>query len=280
MIKYRICEGVNLNKRRMYFADDLYSSDPLITADMIHNFNYKLEETPEILWRIDMMVTYGIIVPHGAWSLSGFTANMAYRVLAGSPVDTVVVIGPSHHAGLNGISISQSETFETPFGDIPIDQQLVEYLKNKFDLKHHPMAHREHSTEVQMPFIHHYMPNAMVVELVYGFATVESLEPIVSYILENRRYAVVISTDLSHFHALEDANILDMQCIEAITKGDSELLQNGCEACGSTGVQALLEAAQKEDLEGLLLDYSTSADSNGNSSSVVGYMSAIFQEKL
>lgn len=266
--------------RHMYFADNLYPCDQKLLADMIHRFNYTLEETPEILWRIDMMVTYGIIVPHGAWSLSGFTANMAYRVLAGSPVDTVVVIGPSHHVGVNGISISQSDSFETPFGDIPIDQKLVEYLKDNFNLEHHPMAHREHSTEVQMPFIRHYMPNAMVVELVYGFATVESLEPIITYILENRRYAVVISTDLSHFHTLEDANILDMQCIESIIHCDSELMQNGCEACGSIAVQALLVTAQKEDLEGILLDYSTSADTNGNSQNVIGYMSALFQEKI
>jgi MEMO1 family protein len=264
----------------MYCADDLYSSDPLITVDMIHNFNYKLEETPEILWRLDMFVAYGIIVPHGEWKLSGFTANMAYRVLAGSPVDTVVVIGPSHHVGLKGISISKYDSFETPLGDILIDQKLVEYMENNFDITHYPLAHREHSTEVQMPFIKYYLPNAMVVELVYGFETVESLEAIVTYILQNRRYAVVISTDLSHFHTQEDANVFDMQCIEAITHGDNELLKNGCEACGSIGVESLIIAAEKENLEGLLLDYSTSADTNGDTASVVGYMSAIFQEKL
>ncbi|MDQ1297908.1 MAG: AmmeMemoRadiSam system protein [Campylobacterota bacterium] len=269
-----------MSKRRMYFADNLYSSDPLSASKMIHNFNYALEETPEILWRLDMFVTYGIIVPHGAWNVSGFTANMAYRVLAGSPVDTVVVIGPSHHVGFKGISVAKNDSFETPLGDIRIDQKLVDYFENNFDVTHYPLAHREHSTEVQMPFIRHYLPNAMVIELVYGFATVESLEPIVKYLLENRRYAVVMSTDLSHFHTQEDANFLDMQCIEAITRGDCELLKDGCEACGSIGVEAFLLAAQKENLEGLLLDYATSADTNDDTSSVVGYMSAIFQEKL
>lgn len=269
-----------MSKRRMYFADDLYSSDPINVNEVIHNFNYALEETPEIVWRLDMFVTYGIIVPHGAWNISGFTANMAYRVLSGSPIDTVVVIGPSHHAGFKGISVAKNDSYETPLGEIQIDQKLVDYLENNFDVTHYPLAHAEYSSEVQMPFIKHYLPNAMVVELVYGFATVESVESIVTYILENRRYAVVISTDLSHFHTQEDANVLDMQCIEAVTQGDSELLKNGCEACGSIGVEALLRAAQKEDLEGLILDYSTSADTNGDTSSVVGYMSAIFQEKI
>lgn len=266
--------------RHMHFADSLYSSDSVLVADMIHHFNHTLEETPEMIWRLDMLVTYAIIVPHGGWKTSGFTANMAYRVLSGSPVDTVVVIGPSHHIGHQGISISDDETYETPLGNIEIDTKLVQYIKNNFDVVSDPLAHREFSTEVQMPFIHHYLPNAKVVELVYELATIEYLEPIISYLLENRRYAVVISTNLSHFYTQQDANDLDAGCIDAITQGNIELLEDSCEACGKTGIKALLLAAGKEDLEGILLDYSTSADVNGHITSVTGYMSAIFQEKL
>ncbi len=269
-----------MSKRTMHFADVLYSSNPQHILDAIHGFNHMLEETPEINWRLDMFVTYGVIVPHGSWDFSGFTANMAYRVLAGSPVDTVVVIGPSHHTSLKGISISDDESFETPLGDIPIDNNLVDYIKHNFDVTSFSLAHAEHSTEVQMPFIHHYLPNAKVVELVYGFATAESLQPIITYILENRRYAVVITTDLSHQYTLEDANAIDTICIDAITQGNVDLLNDGCVACGSIAVEAILKAAYEEDLEGILLDYSTSADSNGDFTSVVGYMSAIFQDKL
>jgi hypothetical protein len=124
------------------------------------------------------------------------------------------------------------------------------------------------------------MPNAKVVELVYGFAMAQEIEPIINYLLENRRYAVVVTTNLSHYHTLIDANALDTQCIDAVTQGNIELLKEGCEACGAVGLEALLIAADKEDLEGILLDYSTSADVNGDTSSVIGYMSALFQERL
>lgn len=90
----------------------------------------------------------------------------------------------------------------------------------------------------------------------------------------------MISTDLSHFHTLEDANAIDSMCIDAVTQNDIDLLNDGCEACGSIGIMALMQAAQKQDLEGILLDYSTSADTNGNSNNVIGYMSALFQEKI
>lgn len=269
-----------MSKRHMHFSDSFYSSDPQLLAQMIHKFNHTLEENPEIIWRIDMLVTYGIIVPHGEWKTSGFTANMAYRVLSGSPVETVVVIGPSHDVGFKGISIGENDLFETPLGDIEIDQYLCQYIKNNFNVIHYPLAHTQRSTEVQMPFIRHYLPNAKVVELVYGFATADEIEPIIKYLLENRRYAVVVSTDLSHNHTLEDANAIDTQCIDAITQGNIELLNEGCEACGAVGVEALLIAAEKEELEGILLDYSTSADTNGDTSSVIGYMSALFQERL
>lgn len=269
-----------MSKRTMHFSGSFYPSDPHALEQMLHHFNRTLEETPEIIWRIDMLVTYGIIVPHGQWEISGFTANMAYRVLSGSPVDTVVVIGPSHDVGFQGISIGDHDLFETPLGDLFIDENLCQYLKNNFEVVHYPLAHKEYSTEVQMPFIRHYLPNAKVVELVYGFTTPEVIEPIINYILENRQYAVVISTDLSHFHTIEDANAIDALCIDAITQGNIDLLNDGCEACGSIAVEAMLMAAQKEELEGILLDYSTSADTNGDTASVVGYMSAIFQEKL
>jgi AmmeMemoRadiSam system protein B len=264
----------------MHFSGSFYSSDPQVLSQMIHQFNHTLEETPEIIWRIDMLVTYGIIVPHGEWGTSGFTANMAYRVLSGSPVETVVVIGPSHDVGFKGISIGENDLFETPLGDILIDDPLSQYIKNNFNVIHYPLAHTQRSTEVQMPFIRHYLPNAKVVELVYGFATVEEIEPIINYLLENRRYAVVVTTNLSHYHTLEDANAIDTQCIDAVTQGNIELLKEGCEACGAIAVEALLMAADKEELEGILLDYSTSADVNGDTSSVIGYMSAIFQERL
>lgn len=269
-----------MSKRHMHFSDSYYPSDPHEILQMIHHFNQILEETPEILWRIDMLVTYGIIVPHGKWGISGFTANMAYRVLSGSPVDTVVVIGPSHDVGFQGVSIGDNDLFATPLGDISIDKDLCEYLKNNFDVVHYPLAHRERSTEVQMPFIRHYLPYAEVVELVYGFTTPHSIESIIKFILENRRYAVVISTDLSHFHSIEEANEIDAICIEAIKQCDIDLLNNGCEACGSIAIEAMLMVAQKEELEGILLDYSTSADTTGDSSNVIGYMSALFQEKI
>ena len=61
-----------------------------------------------------------VIVPHAGYIYSGFTANFAYRFLAGAKAKRVIVIGPSHHHYFKGISGSYFAEYETPCGNIEI----------------------------------------------------------------------------------------------------------------------------------------------------------------
>lgn len=216
------------------------------------------------------------IVPHAGYVYSGFTANIAFRLLAQSGAKRVVVIGPSHRVYLNGTSISKYDDYETPFGNLPIDTELIGKLTDKFDLSFDPKAHREHSTEVQMPFIAHYLNSCSVVEMVYGDESSEELSKIIEYLLSHDDTAVIISSDLSHYYDIQKAEKLDNICIEGIAKENSDMLENGCEACGKIGIKAMLIAAKNIGLKSKLLDYRTSADASGDQSAVVGYLSAAF----
>jgi AmmeMemoRadiSam system protein B len=95
-------------------------------------------------------------------------------------------------------------------------------------------------------------------------------------VLKERDTVIVVSTDLSHFYTQDQANRLDNVCLEAVAKLDLNLFERGCEACGITGVKAIVESSKKANLGVKLLDYRTSADASGNKSRVVGYMSAVF----
>jgi len=216
-----------------------------------------------------------VIVPHAGYVYSGFTANIAYRILANSGLRRVVVIGPSHRVYLLGSSVGDFQLYETPFGDLKCDSTFAKELMQKFNLKFFPDAHHEHSTEVQMPFIKRYL-DVEVVEVVYGDEDPANLVPIIEYALKDDLTGVVISTDLSHFYDIEKAKQLDNICIDAVVKLDPNELHKGCEACGKIGMQAMLMAARNLDLKPLLLDYRTSADASGDSSQVVGYLSAAF----
>ena len=217
-----------------------------------------------------------IIVPHAGYIYSGYTANIAYRLLANRLPSRVVVIGPSHHVYFQGISGSMLERYETPCGYLPIDRHYLAQLSEETPLLFVPEAHqKEHSTETQMPFIRHYLPDAKVIELIYGPQTdPERLASLISTVLKDPQSAVVISSDLSHFYSQQQAEALDRICLSGIAQRDTEILERGCEACGLTGIKAMVEVARREGLDVRVLDYRTSADVSGDTTQVVGYLSA------
>ncbi len=217
-----------------------------------------------------------IIVPHAGYIYSGYTANLAYHIAANSRPKRVIVIGPSHRHYFKGMSGAFYDRFETPCGPLEIDRAYMEKIKKHFPLQFVPKAHaQEHSTEVQVPFIKHHFPKAKVVEIVYGKVAPHALAKLIYALMKDRENLVVISTDLSHFYTLEEAKKRDNVCLNAVAKRDPSLLSRGCEACGITGLEAILEVAKKANLKTKLLDYRTSADATGDTKRVVGYMSAL-----
>ncbi|MDP3301774.1 MAG: AmmeMemoRadiSam system protein B [Sulfuricurvum sp.] len=265
-----------MDTRIMSVAGSFYPDHSDDIKSMIEHFNTILESQPDVLKSLDTMSGNAVIVPHAGWVYSGFTANIAFRILAKSIPKTVIVIGPSHRVGFEGVSIADNQDYQTPLGDLGINTSLVNDLKHRFSMPYFSQAHHEHSTEVQMPFIKHYLPHTQVVELVYAYAQPSALEPIIAYALTLPDTAVVISTDLSHYYSLKEAKQLDSICLEAVRDENIDTLNQGCEACGMIGVKAMLNVAKNKGLKSTVLDYRTSADSSGDTSRVVGYMSALF----
>jgi AmmeMemoRadiSam system protein B len=242
----------------------------------IQQFNISFDKI-SIANDIKNIIPRAIIAPHAGYIYSGFTANFAYRFLAKAKVKRVIIIGPSHHHYFKGISGSFYEHCETPCGDISIDSAYLFALAKKFKIGFETKAHqKEHSTEVQFPFIKHYLPNVEIIELIYGDIQVQELAYIIFALLNNPQNAVVISSDLSHFHNLDEANRLDNSCLKAVDTLNLLELNNGCEACGLIGIKAMIQVAKKLKLSSKILDYRTSANASRDESSVVGYMSAIF----
>lgn len=221
--------------------------------------------------------TRAVIVPHAGYIYSGFTASIAYRLLAKSGVKKFVVIGPSHKIAFNGVSLADFESYDTPLGELKQDKGLYTKLKEGFSLNFIKEAHSEHSTEVQFPFIKHYINDAKILELVYSDADAFKISKIINYILSDEEYGVIISTDLSHFYTQDKANSLDAICLDSLKQLDLNKLNSGCQACGMIGVKAMMLSAKELSLKPEVIDYRTSADVSNDESSVVGYMSAYFK---
>ena len=218
-----------------------------------------------------------VICPHAGYVYSGFTANVAHRILPRNRPEHILVVGPSHHVYIQGMSLGMVDAYETPFGYLQSDKQMIAALTAKFPFVFSERAHYlEHSTETQFPFIKYYHPGVQIIELIYGDVHYEDLAGVLGYFKSFARTAIVISTDLSHFYNQNQANRLDAYCIEAVKHKDLYMLEKGCEACGKTGVEAIIETALKNNWQSEVLDYRTSGDVTGDYSSVVGYMSAAF----
>lgn len=259
--------------RAQAVAGSFYPDSCLEIKKMLDQFNQFLDHNvsdPNLL----KQKSRAIIAPHAGYIYSGFTANAAYRLLKNSEVKKVAVIGPSHRVYLEGISIGLHDTIQTPCGEIKADKTMAEQLLEKFHLQFLPEAHHEHSTETQFPFLRFYLGRIEAIEMVYGKEDPAHLAQIVTYLLEQPEWGVVISTDLSHFYDLETAQKLDSHCLAAVEKGDISIMKQGGEACGMIGIEAIIEASKPLHLTPHLLDYRTSADASNDTTRVVGYMSA------
>ncbi len=255
-------------------AGAFYPDSAVEIKSLIEMFNDALDKN---LQRKELLnlEPRAIISPHAGYIYSGFTANFAHRILANRNVRRVVVIGPSHHVYFRGISGSFFESYQTPLGDIAIDKEYLHVMRKLFGIGFAKEAHNlEHSTETQMPFIKYYQPNVEVIELIYGDVSYKEVAKVVSWLLEDSLTSVVISSDLSHFHDEERAHSLDGICINGIENLDNDILDMGCEACGITGIKAIVQSAKEYNLKSTILDYRTSADVSGDKERVVGYVSA------
>ena len=258
-------------------AGTFYPAQPKEIEKLITFFNNLLKDAKNIQDKL-ALIPQAIISPHAGYIYSGFTANIAHKLLVkNKELKRIVVIGPSHHIYFERVSGSFFKEYQTPLKNLPIDLEYLALMKKLFNLTFIPRVHElEHSTETQLPFIAHYNNDIKVIELIYGKTSYLEVAKIVKWLLEDKLTGVVISTDLSHFYNLERAQMLDAICLEGVAKEDNDIIDLGCEACGIVGMKAIIKSAKELGFKSEVLDYRTSADVTGDKQRVVGYMSAAF----
>lgn len=262
--------NIKASIRKMAVSGSFYPNSKDEILKYINHFN-----SVEVKIKNSFQNIKAIIVPHAGYIYSGFTANLAYNIVKDKNYKRVIVIGVSHRVYLKGASVALYDEYETPLGNLKIDLEYSKQLMEKFDfLNFNQNCEFEHSTETQMPFIKHYFDDISLVEIVYGDISYIDLEKVINDVLQDEENLVVISSDLSHFHSLDDANKIDNVCLNAIANQDLELF-NSCEACGKTGITAGIYYSIKNALKTKVLHYCTSADVTKDKNRVVGYTSAL-----
>lgn len=228
-----------------------------------------------------------IISPHAGYMFSGKVAAYAYKAVSGRTYSTVVVISPSHRAYFPNVSVWAKGSFETPLGNIEVDEPLCEkLLKDSAIFTDNMRPHSaEHALEIQLPFLQTVLPPFTLCPLIMGRQDLDMCRELSTTLKESiddpDDVLVVASSDLSHFHPGRQAEKMDALVARRIEEFDVEGLSRDIdasksEACGGGPIMtALLYAESLSRKKVKILKYAHSGHITGDNSSVVGYLSAV-----
>jgi AmmeMemoRadiSam system protein B len=219
-----------------------------------------------------------LIAPHAGFIYSGPIAASAYATLAEAhaSITRVILLGPAHRVPVRGLAASSADRFDTPLGPIDLDRDAIDLALTLPQVRLMDEAHTlEHSLEVQLPFLQEVLDRFSLVPFVVGEASPGEVAEVLDLLWGGPETLIVISSDLSHYHAYATAQRLDAAttaAIEALRPDDIGYDQ----ACGRIPVAGLLELARRRGLEARTLDLRNSGDTAGSRDQVVGYGAYVF----
>ena len=232
-----------------------------------------------------------IMVPHAGYQYSGAIASHGYcEIVKNGFPEVFIIISPNHTGFGSEISVFNEGEWITPLGNIEVDSEFANKIIDSSDIASADFsAHlREHSIEVQLPFLQYFSSDFKIVPITMGKQTFVTSNDLANAIFNaanelNKSYCVIASTDLSHFNNQEKANKVDGFVLEDIEEMNEfklfeEVVQYNITMCGYGPVMTAISLSKrcgKNNSE--ILAYGTSGDVSCDFTSVVGYASGIFK---
>jgi AmmeMemoRadiSam system protein B len=201
-----------------------------------------------------------IVAPHAGYVYSGPIAGSAFRCIP-EGVRRVVLLGPSHFAAFRGLAAPRADVFETPLGRVEIE---VPEGVARSDAPHA----REHSLEVEVPFLQVALGKLVLVPLAVGSARPAEVADVLARAWGGPETAIVVSSDLSHYLSYEDARRTDEDTARRVER----LVPVADDAaCGAAPLNGLLFEAARRGMTCERVDLRNSGDTAGDRRRVVGY---------
>ena len=250
-------------------AGMFYPQDARELADEVAAHLDRTEEAPQAPG-----FPKALIVPHAGYVYSGPIAASAYDLLrpARGIVKRVVILGPCHRVPVHGLALPRASAFATPLGRVPVDAEALHSIRDLPQVVESAATHaEEHALEVQLPFLQRVLGEFSLVPLVVGDAAPGEVAEVLDRLWGGAETLIVISSDLSHYHAYDRAREIDRATVRAILDFDAGISHE--QACGATPVAGMLIAARRKNLATRLLDCRNSGDTAGDRRRVVGYAS-------
>jgi len=281
--------------KRSTLAGTWYPADPRELRELVEQLLGRARQED----RDEDRTACAFVVPHAGYRYSGRTAAAAYAQVPPGRWRRAVVIAPSHFAAFAGAAVFSGDGFETPLGVVAVDEAAAELAELPYFESSTGPYEREHSLEIQLPFLQIVDPALTVVPVLVGVAedgavldrVAEGLRTVV-----DDDTLVIVSSDFTHYGAHFDylpfpadapedvaaeLRRLDLGAIEPIRRGDVEgfaryLRATGITICGRGPISAFLRM-EAGTLVGELCRYATSLDVTGDYEHSVSYAAIAFR---
>lgn len=267
--------------RNPVVSGQFYPESPSLLQSQIEGFVDKRVPKEEVV---------GVVSPHAGYIYSGVVAGAVISKIKFK--DTFIILGPNHTGYGSPFSIMAEGVWRTPLGEVEIDSKLGRKIVESSNyLEEDYLAHlREHSIEVQIPFLQYFKKDIKIVPIVLAFApgaTYKEIGKEIAKAVKNLSQEVIIiaSTDMTHYEPHEIAQNKDSKAIEAILDlNEDELLKRVDELnismCGYGPTVTLISACKELGAKTAeLVKYQTSGDTSGNYRSVVGYAGIVIKRR-
>lgn len=230
-----------------------------------------------------------VMLPHAGYRFSG---RIAAQTLAQVEIpDTVIVIGPKHTPLGVDWAVAPHDVWQLPGRSMRSDVELARRLAAAVpNLQLDAAAHQqEHAIEVELPLLARLAPQARVVGIVMGTASLEACLEFGERLAEVIRSLpspplLIISSDMNHFAPDRQTRELDALALAAFDRLDpAELFntvrQHHISMCGVLPAVVAIEALRQLGRAHVShqVGYATSADATGDTSRVVGYAGTIIE---
>lgn len=229
----------------------------------------------------------GLISPHAGYIYSAQTAAYGYKHIENIQYDIVIILSPLHHFPVGNFVTVDTDFYETPLGQVPIEKQMIDELKTLIDItviKHD----EEHSLEIQLPFLQETLDNFTILPIMLGHNDQEKCQELANalkQIIKDKTFLIIASSDMYHTHDYETTNKLDNHAISCLESLDlraikNEFQANDCTICGKMPILTLIYTLkQYNDFKIKILHHTTSGDITNEKEPgnyTVGYLSAVF----
>jgi len=240
---------------------------------------------------------YAIVAPHAGYIFSGQIAADAYNCAKGFKYDYILILGTNHTtADFSKVSVYSQSGYKTPLGTAQIAHDFIDkLLKENKDIEVNEQVNdKEHSVEVQIPFIQYAFPGVSIVPIIIGSSDLnlcQRLGNTIEKVFRNKSILIVASSDLSHYPGFENALKADKQTLHAIKGMDASDIINKLNdkkinslpsvatcACGEGPILCAVSAAKAFGAStGTIVSYANSGHSVfGDFNKVVGYGAVVF----